>query len=196
MGVDVKRFTPTLMAYNDYAFITDDVNQVVVIIAPTEILVHKYSDIVSVSYTENGSDVFNKSVGGAIAGGLLFGKVGAVVGSVVGDTTKSRKIRSMTIKILLKNTTDSSIILKIYNAEKDEDCIETDNDKERAYYEKLMKGVAGIEDIFAIIIDIVEKTQAHVEGIVDELAKLAKLKKAGVLTEDEFNEQKEKLLNR
>ena len=69
-----------------------------------------------------------------------------------------------------------------------------------------MKEVAGIKDIFSIIIDIVDKNLARqktaqvvqptsTSSVADELMKLAKLKDAGVLSEEEFNTQKNKLLN-
>ena len=74
------------------------------------------------------------------------------------------------------------------------------------HYEGLMKEVSGIKDIFSIIIDIVDKNVAQKKStpvspllssasVADELAKLAKLKDAGILSEEEFNAQKSKLLN-
>lgn len=73
------------------------------------------------------------------------------------------------------------------------------------YYEGLMKEVTGIKDIFAIIIDMVDKKVAQQKiapvmqpvsstSVADELTKLAKLKDAGILSEEEFNAQKAKLL--
>lgn len=205
MGVDVKESSPTLKAYNDYAFITDDVNQFVAIVTPTKIHVHKYSDIVSISYEENGSGVFNKSIGGAVVGGLLFGGVGAIVGGNTAKATQNKEIKSMSIKILLNSTSNSTIILKIYEAGLGGAILETKKDADRMHYEGLMKEVSGIKDIFSIILDIVDKniamqkaapiSQQNTNSIADELAKLAKLKESGILSEDEFNAQKAKLLN-
>ena len=108
----------------------------------------------------------------------------------------------MYIKILLKSTSNSTIILKIYEAGVDGSVLATKNAADRALYEGLMSEVSGIKDIFAIIIDIVDKkqTQSPVSSsssgsVADELAKLAKLKESGILTEEEFNAQKMKLLN-
>ena len=61
-------------------------------------------------------------------------------------------------------------------------------------------------DIFSIIIDIVDKNIAMQKSapvtpllssasVADELTKLAKLKESGILSEEEFNAQKSKLLN-
>ena len=68
-----------------------------------------------------------------------------------------------------------------------------------------MKEVTGIKDIFAIILDMVDKKVAQQKiapvmqpvsstSVADELTKLAKLKDAGILSEEEFNAQNAKLL--
>lgn len=204
INVDIKHVNPNIKAYNDYAFITDDINEFIVIVTPSEIHVHRYSDIVSISYDENGTNVFNKSLGGAVAGGLLFGSVGAIVGSNTAKTTQNKEVRNMTIKILLRSTSNSTIYLKIYECGKDGSVLETKYAK--AHYDALMEEVVGIKDIFSIIIDIVDKNIAkqkaapsihpiQATNIADELIKLAKLKDDGILSEEEFNAQKAKLLN-
>lgn len=206
LGVTVTDSKPILKHFNDYAFITDDKNEFVTIVTPAKIHVLRYSDIVSISYEENGSDVYNKSVGGAVVGGLLFGGVGAIVGGNTAKATQNKEIRIMSIKILLKSTSDSTIILKIYEAGPDGSLLETKKDVDRMHYEGLMKEVTGIKDIFAIILDMVDKKVAQQKiapvmqpvsstSVADELTKLAKLKDAGILSEEEFNAQKAKLLN-
>lgn len=204
LGLEVKPSTPTLKSYNDYAFVTDDINQFVAIITPTKIHVHRYSDIVSISYEENGSRVFNKSIGGALVGGLLFGNVGAIVGGNATKATQNKEIKSMSIKILLNSTSNSTILLKIYEAEVNGTILKTKKDVDKMLYEGLMKEVNGIKDIFSIILDIVEKNitlqkadpviQQPSNSIADELTKLAKLKETGILSEDEFQALKAKLL--
>lgn len=200
LGVNVTDSKPTLKYFNDYAFITDDRNEFVTIVTPARIHVLRYSDIVSISYEENGSDVYNKSIGGAVVGGLLFGGVGAIVGGNTAKATQHKEISNMSIKILLNNTSDSTIIIKIYAG-----LLKTKNNEDRMHYEGLMKEVAGIKDIFAIILDIVDRKVAQQKiapveqpvssnSVADELAKLAKLKADGILTDEEFQAQKSKLL--
>lgn len=69
-----------------------------------------------------------------------------------------------------------------------------------------MKEATGIKDIFSIILDIVDKNiaqqkavpiiqQSNPTSVADELTKLARLKDAGILSEEEFNAQKAKLPN-
>ena len=200
-NVVLKKSTPAVKAYNDYAFITDDVNEFVAIVTPTSMHLHRYSDIVSISYEENGNDMYNKSLGGAVVGGLLFGGVGAIVGSNTAKAVKNKKIEMMSIKILLKSTSEPTILLEIYKAGKDRAVLETKNTADKIFYEGLMKEVTGIKDIFSIIIDIVDKSSAiqsqkasSSNSIADELTKLVQLRDAGVLTEEEFQAQKAKLL--
>lgn len=205
-GIVIKPSTPAIKAFNDYAFVTDDINEFVAVVTPTKIHVLQYSDIVSISYEENGSDVFNKSLGGAVVGGLLFGGVGAIVGGNTAKATQNKEIRSMSIKILLKSTSNSTIVLKIYDGGYGS-ALETKKIADSIYYEGLMKEVSGIKDIFSIIIDIVDKNIAMKKSapassfpssssvtVADELAKLAKLRETGILSDEEFRAQKSKLL--
>ena len=200
LNVAIKPSTPALKAYNDYAFLTDDTNEFIAIVTPDDFHVLRYSDIVSISYEENGNDVFNKSLGGAVVGGLLFGGVGAIVGGSTAKATQNKEVRNMSIKILLKSTTKSTIILKIYETGRDGSVLETKNTADRMDYEGYMKEVSGIKDIFSIIIDIVDKkslsSSAAVSSmsVADELEKLAKLKASGIISEEEFQAQKAKLL--
>ena len=206
LGITLKKSKPSLKAYNDYAFVTDDINEFIAIVTPSNIHVHRYSDIVSISYEENGSDVYNKSLGGAVVGGLLFGGVGAIVGGSTAKAKQNKEVKNMSIKILLKSTSNSTIILKIYEVGKDGAVLETKKDADRMHYEGLLKEVSGTKDIFSIIIDIVDKNIAIKKSssvspllsstsVADELTKLAKLKDSGILSEEEFNAQKSKLLN-
>lgn len=201
--VVMKKSTPAVKAYNDYAFITDDVNEFVAIVTPTSMHLHRYSDIVSITYEENGNDMYNKSLGGAVVGGLLFGGVGAIVGSNTAKAVKNKKIERMSIKILLKSTSEPTILLEIYNSRKDGAILETKKDADKIFYKGLMKEVTGIKDIFSIIIDMVDKrnvgqslqiSTSSSNSIADELTKLVQLRDAGVLTEEEFQAQKAKLL--
>lgn len=202
LGITINKLSLALKAYNDYAFATDDGNEFIAIVKPASIQVLRYSDIVSISYEENGNNVYNKSLGGAVVGGLLFGGVGAIVGGNTAKATQNKEVSSMSIKILLKSTSNPTIILKIYDGA----TLKTKESADRTHYEGLMKEVTGIKDIFSIIIDITDKhnTQAasrptplmsSTVSIADEIAKLAKLKDAGILSEEEFNAQKKKILN-
>lgn len=70
-------------------------------------------------------------------------------------------------------------------------------------YEELMKEVTGIKDIFSVILDIADNQKKFSKdeesvpspvSVADELTKLANLKAQGILSEEEFEKQKAKLL--
>lgn len=109
-------------------------------------------------------------------------------------------------KILLRNTTNPTITLPIYVVGKDESLIETKNVADKMHYDGLIQEATGIKDIFSIIIDIVDINKivqkatsllqnASSNSVADKLEKLTKLRDSGILTEEEFNAQKSKLLN-
>ena len=198
-GKQLLSSKPTLRAYNDYAFITDDVNQYVFILTPSKSYFLLYSDLVSVSYEENGNDVYNKSLGGAVVGGLLFGGVGAIVGGSTAKAKQNKEISKMVIKILKKDTANPNIRLVIYSGV----ILKTKNSADNMRYAELMKEVSGIKDIFSVILDIADnQKKSSIDGesvsspvsVADELTKLANLKTQGILSEEEFEKQKAKLL--
>lgn len=193
-----------------YVFFMDDYFKVIVIISPliSSRKILNYSDIINVTYEEDGNTLFSKSmartVGGALIGGALIGGAGAIVGGLSGDTSQNKKVQSMNIKILVRSTTTPSVNLPI-NLKGE--TFNTKDEKSRKTYSDRIKEANAIKDLISVIIDnssqqtITIPTSQKVEepkiktGIADELVKLAQLKDAGVLSEEEFQEQKKKLLN-
>lgn len=143
-----------------------------------------YNDIISVELIENGKTIFKKSalrtIGGTIAGGTLLGGAGAIVGGLSGDTTEKKKINSIIIKILISNINDPSIELTIYSPD-----------------DSKIKLANQVKDSISVIIDKADKKsqQGNHSLVTDELIKLNTLKQQGILTEEEFIQQKNKILN-
>lgn len=192
----------------NYLFIMDDFFKVLVIIGPGMHEIFNYSEIIEVSYEENGNQLYSKStgrtVGGAIVGGVLMGGAGAVVGGLSGATTQSKEIKNMDIKILLRSTSRSTCILHFKDIDK---VLKTKEEVDRKFYDTYIKNAEKAKDILSVIIDNAKQASAPIaqplvqpvvtssNSVADELTKLAKLKEAGILTEEEFNAQKTKLLN-
>ena len=193
-----------------YVFFMDDFFKVLVIITPF-IFSHKilnYSDIINVTYEEDGNTLFSKSmkrtVGGALIGGALIGGAGAIVGGLSGDTSQNKKVQSMNIKILVRNTATPSVNLPI-NLKGE--TFNTKDEKSRKTYSDRIKEANAIKDLISVIIDnssqqtAVVPTPQKIEdhkpktGVADELVKLAQLRDSGILSEEEFQEQKKKLLS-
>ena len=93
------------------------------------------------------------------------------------------------------NFNDSNRILKTKDA------------KDNTLYENYQKNANYAKDLLSVIIDKAKQSgnptvqqdeqvpSSPKSGIADELAKLAQLKADGILTDEEFNTQKARLLN-
>ena len=192
----------------NYLFLMDDFFKVLVLVGPGHHEIINYSDIIEVSYEENGSQLYTKSagrtVGGAIVGGFLMGGAGAVVGGLSGASKQNKEIRNMDIKILLRSTSRTSCVLHFKDVDR---VLKTKEDADRKLYETYVKNANQAKDVLSVIIDNAKQASTPIaqpiaqpvvapasSSVADELAKLAKLKADGILTEEEFQAQKSKLL--
>ena len=202
-----------IKAIGAYIFVIDDFFKILTIIFPNRSnMIVSYNDIISVSYEEDGNILFSKStgrtVGGAIVGGALLGGAGAVVGGLSGNTSQNKKVQNMSIKILVRNTKNPTIGLKINL--KDEK-FNTKDSASKINYDTRLEWANQIKDLISVLIDNSNqhtndkyfKSEVNKEivdskkemSIADELAKLAKLKETGVINNEEFNTLKSKLLD-
>ena len=192
----------------NYLFLMDDFFKVLVLVGPDFHESFNYSDIIEVSYEENGSQLYTKSagrtVGGAVVGGVLMGGAGAVVGGLSGASKQNKEIKNMDIKILLRSTSRTSCVLHFKDVDR---VLKTKEDADRKLYETYVKNANQAKDVLSVIIDNAKQASAPIaqpiaqpvvvpasSSVADELAKLAKLKADGILTDEEFQAQKSKLL--
>ena len=193
----------------NYLFIMDDFFKVLVLIERGSHEIFNYADIIEVSYEENGTQLYTKSagrtVGGAIVGGVLMGGAGAVVGGLSGASKQNKEVKSIDIKILLRSTSRTSCVLHFNDAKR---ILKTKEESDRNLYETYTKNANQAKDVLSVIIDnakqvqvstpvaqpLIQQVPSSSSSIADELAKLAKLKADGILTEEEFQAQKAKLL--
>lgn len=201
-----KSFVNTRCVGN-YLFIMDDFFKVLVLIGPNSHEVFNYADIIEVSYEENGSQLYTKSagrtVGGAILGGVLMGGAGAVVGGLSGASKQNKEVKNMDIKILLRSTSRTSCVLHFKEVNR---VLKTKDESDRKLYETYVKRANEAKDILSVIIDnakqvtppvvqsVAHQVSSSTSSVADELAKLAKLKAEGIITDEEFRAQKTKLL--
>lgn len=192
----------------NYLFLMDDFFKVLVLVGPDDHEIFNYSDIIEVSYEENGSQLYTKSagrtVGGAIVGGVLMGGAGAVIGGLSGASKQNKEIKNMDIKILLRSTSRTSCVLHFNDVDR---VLKTKEEADRKLYETYLKNANQAKDVLSVIIDDAKQASAPIaqpitqpvvapasSSVADELAKLAKLKADGILTDEEFRVQKSKLL--
>ena len=196
----------TIKSYGAYTFILDDFFKVLTIVSSlSSHTVLNYKDIIDVTYEEDGTTLYTKSasrtVGGALVGGALLGGAGAIVGGLSGNSKQNKVVKSMFIKILVRNTTTPTVSLNInYTGE----TYQTKNASSKTIYDARVRSANQIKDLLSVVIDegknisqvpMQPKANQGIGSVADELVKLAKLKEQGLLTEEEFNAQKAKLLS-
>lgn len=166
-----------------------------------------YQDILSSEIFEDGKTitVTNRisQIGGALIGGLVLGSAGAVVGGLSGSKTSSE---SKATRIDLRLTVN-----RLDNPVHDINFMGAEVDKENPLYETAMEQARHWHGIMEVIIKqadmddnkAVKSNEELGDGtskvlsqssIADELLKLGELKDKGLLTSNEFEEQKLKLL--
>jgi len=108
----------TMKDFVSYVFILDSFFKVLTIVSPlSNHIILNYKDIINVTYEEDGATLYSKSagrtVGGTLVGGALLGGAGAIVGGLSGNVSQNKVVKSMRIKILVRNTTIPTITLDI-----------------------------------------------------------------------------------
>ena len=78
--------------------------------------IYKFSDIVSYDLLIDDESQTKGGTGRAVAGGILFGGAGAVLGGVTGKRTTKKVINSMKIKITLDNFDKPVLLIPIIKA--------------------------------------------------------------------------------
>lgn len=183
-----------------FIFAIDEKNSKVAYIDANQVKIIPFEQIYKVEYIENSSVVASKSsirtVGGALVGGVLAGGAGAIVGGLSGDTKMNNLITLMQVKIGLRDINSPALTINIYEDDK-----VFNPSVSNVFYKHEMEYINNIVDSLSVIIDKVDKEKnvqtastTHL-SVADELNKLVQLKEAGVLTEQEFEQQKQKILN-
>lgn len=169
---------------------------------------YKFSDLVNYELCEDNSTIQKGGVGRAIVGGVLFGEVGAIVGA---QTRKSQNVvGSLYIRLTLKSVGMKTITF-----------INSPTDKNGYIYRTARRSADKVMSELELIMsenqNIANQTSSQSQyepqlasspvhqpipigqpqiSVADELLKLKQLLDMGVLTQEEFDQQKQKLLNK
>lgn len=154
--------------------------------------VYKFDDIVEYELLENGESLTKGGIGRAVAGGVLFGGVGAIVGGVTGKKKTKSVITDLKIKIIVNDTNKPNIYIEL---------IKNPTKVGSVTYDKVYSAAQEILSMFAVITQDHNKnenvnTQVQTLSVADEIMKLKELFDQGILTEEEFGTEKSKLLNK
>ena len=153
-----------------------------------------FSDIIEFQIIEDSNTVMKGGVGRAVVGGALAGGVGAIVGA---NTRASKNvINILQIRIITK---------KISNTLYTIDLIKTEIEKNSMEYRNAMNFANNVYAILTSIITNNDKVSNNLGGkktmeqnnnnFIEQLERLSKLRNDGMITEKEFEESKQKILN-
>ena len=146
-----------------------------------------FENILGFELLENNVVVSKGGIGKAMVGGLLFGGVGAVVGGVTGSKTSNNVCSSMRINISLKNTYKDFVSIEfVVNNVKTSDKVYV---SARENAKKCMKLLESISDVNE---NRNENNMAF--SVADEIVKLKKLLDQGIITQEEFDAFKKKMI--
>lgn len=151
-----------------------------------------YRDILASEIEEDGKIVTKtqrgSQIGGALIGGLALGGAGAIIGGLSGKTVSSNVASSISLIVTVNSTEDP--VFEIILSGKDEFDYAAASAKAHHWHKLLTVVIkqADMEDSAS------EKVATQSGTVADELAKLAALKEQGILSDDEFSAQKQKLL--
>ncbi|WP_419893630.1 SHOCT domain-containing protein [Oceanobacillus kimchii] len=173
--------------------------------------VYTYSDILESEIVEDGKSITKTSrgsqIGGALIGGVLAGGVGAVIGGLSGKTVSDKEVMSVDLKLVVNDTVNPLHLVNFLKA-----TVMDINGKpfpiktESREYINATAKINHWHSLLAVLINKADKEdeiksdrQATIENTTfsnaDEIKKLAGLLSDGLLTQEEFNIEKQKILN-
>lgn len=184
--------------------IDDQSKQIAFKQGPNAIRKYHYADIIGCEVVEDGETTYRKSgaLGRAIVGGIIAGGAGAIIGGVTAKGQENKEVKTVDFKLLLRDTSNPSFRIRFFDAwEESARTKKSVKVSDSVYGPILRKAVSDLnswKETVGVIIDQMDRETGSVprqnSSLADELAKLNDLKNQGVLTGDEFEQQKAKLL--
>lgn len=151
-----------------------------------------FEDLDSYELIEDDSAISSGGLGSAIAGGVLLGGAGAIVGGMTGKKKQKKTIENLVLQI---NTKDISFPCIMVTYIKKETKVSSN-----AYKEALSLAKQSIQCLDIIIkkeeeLNNVETQSQDNNDAVTQIKKFKELLDIGAITEEEFNTKKKELLN-
>ena len=153
--------------------------------------VFEFSNLLNFELLEDDETITKGGLGRAVAGGFLFGGVGAIVGGVTGGKKSKGVCNSMRLKITLRNCHCSMVYIPFIMNET----------KTKSFVYKAAQSSA--QECLSALQIIADSCQSEVAtqtvnqanaSAADEIIKFKQLLDAGVITQDEFDAKKQQLL--
>lgn len=159
-----------------------------------------YRDLLSSEIFEDGATVTktvrSSQIGGALIGGLALGGVGAIIGGLSGKTQTSGKINAVALRLTVNDSKNPLHDIYFINFETKKDGFLYGQAIQQArHWHGLIEVLIKRADLEDKAMNTNETPKLQSGSVADELNKLAELRDAGVLSVDEFQQQKTRLLS-
>ncbi|WP_339218903.1 SHOCT domain-containing protein [Paenibacillus sp. FSL H8-0332] len=189
---------------NDSGVIIDIENQSICLMNSdlTSGRTYNANDIIEVEIIENGNSISKTSrssqAGGVLIGGLLAGGVGAVIGGLSGKNIQKDTVTLIDLKIIVNDLKHPVVNINFFNSLKNKEGIL----KSSELYKKVNKQVNEFHGLISVLIKNADQADTHKTPpqvsipilMAGELEKLFVLQKEGVITKEEFEIQKKKIM--
>lgn len=158
--------------------------------------VYDYSDIVDFELLEDGNSISKGGLGRAIAGGLLFGGVGAIVGGVTGGKKAKQTCTNLKIKITLNDLRNPVIYIPFISSEvKKDSFVYTSSYSSAQEIMSMLQIMCETQKIKSIQETQEVNNKVETISVADEIKKFKDLLDMGAITQEEFEYKKKELLN-
>lgn len=200
---------------NTYVLAVDQENQNVIFLTENTKKIFPFNQLICVEVIEDNTVISQKSslrtIGGAVVGGVIAGGAGAIVGGLSGDSQQNKKVSKVQVKLKLRDIKNPSFTIDCFDCKTmilGGEPVKPNSGMDGNIYKKGLQDALTIVDTLGVIIDANDRitkdehmshslsSNTHqTNSVADELTKLLELKEKGILTETEFNNQKQLLLN-
>lgn len=157
--------------------------------------VFEYKNLIDCDYLEDGNSMTGGGLGAAVAGGLLLGGVGALVGGITGNKKTKVNINKMQVVLTLDNMREPSITI---------DILPGATKKGGFIYNSYFQTVQNLLSAFAIILednakssDLISDSKGEPvrnDDPTEQLRKYKSLLDDGIITQEEFDSKKKQIL--
>ena len=152
-------------------------------------VVHSYDEILGYELLEDGGSVAKGGLGRAVAGGLILGPAGAVIGGITGKKKSKGTCSSLEIKITLNNMETPTEYIELISSE---------TSRSSFIYKSAFKSAQEILSILQVICESnncnASEQQTQPSSSADEIMKFKNLLDQGIITKEEFELKKKQLL--
>ena len=154
--------------------------------------IFSYDNLLSFELLEDGQSITKGGLGRAVAGGLLFGGVGAIVGGITGGKKSKGVCNSMKLRVSLKNAHTDVVYINFITTETKTSSFIYKTAQDSA--QKCITALETINDVNQSSHAVNTNTIVQASSAADEIMKFKSLLDQGIITQEEFDAKKKELL--